>query len=52
MGQITDNHIINYRKKLGGFINIHQLKEVYVIDRNRFAQIEPYSYTNTKISKR
>lgn len=52
IGQKTASRIVNYRKKLGGFANIHQLKEVYAIDSNRFLQIEPYLFVDKANVKR
>jgi len=46
IGEKTAAQIISYRTKLGGFIHINQLKEVFLIDEKRFAQIEPYLYVN------
>jgi DNA uptake protein ComE-like DNA-binding protein len=46
IGQKTASLIIKYREKLGGFIDINQLKEVYSIDSNRYLQISPYLYVN------
>ena len=52
IGQKTASRIIQYREKLGGFVHLHQLKEVYAVDSNRFLQIEPYLYVDkTKIKK-
>ena len=52
IGQKTASRIVKYREKLGGFDNIHQLKEVYAIDSNRFIQIEPYLFVDKmKIKK-
>ena len=52
IGQKTASRIVQYREKLGGFVHLNQLKEVYAIDSNRFLQIEPYLYADkTKIKK-
>jgi competence ComEA-like helix-hairpin-helix protein len=52
IGQKTASRIVRYREKLGGFVHIHQLKEVYAIDSNRFLQIEPYLFVDkTNIKK-
>lgn len=52
IGQKTASRIVRYRENLGGFAHIHQLKEVYAIDNNRFLQIEPYLFVDkTKIKK-
>lgn len=48
IGQKTASRIIKYREKLGGFISINQLKEVYSIDSSRFLQISPYLYVNNE----
>ena len=46
IGEKTASRIILYREKLGGFIRIDQLKEVFSIDEERFTKIEPYLYVN------
>jgi len=46
IGEKIAAQIISYRTKLGGFIRIDQLKEVFLIDEERFAKIEPYLYVN------
>ena len=52
IGNKTASRIVQYREKLGGFSHIHQLREVYAIDSNRFLQIEPYLYVDkTNIKK-
>jgi len=52
IGQKTASRIIQYREKLGGFIHLQQLEEVYAIDSNRFLQIEPYLYVDkSKVKK-
>ena len=52
IGQKTANRIVDYREKLGGFINIQQLREVYAIDSSRFLQIKPYLFVDkTNIKK-
>ena len=46
IGESVASQIITYRTKLGGFIHIDQLKEVFLIDDERFTKIEPYLYVN------
>jgi DNA uptake protein ComE-like DNA-binding protein len=46
IGAKTASQIIKYRNKLGGYVAVNQLKEVYVIDSNRFLQISPYLYVD------
>jgi competence ComEA-like helix-hairpin-helix protein len=44
--------IVNYREKLGGFVHINQLKEVYGMDSNCFLRLKDYFYTDgTNIKK-
>ena len=52
IGEKTASRIISYRKKLGGFIHIDQLKEVYSIDDERFSKIEPHLYVNAAIIRK
>jgi competence protein ComEA len=40
------SRIVKYRTLLGGFVNINQLKEVYGLDSNRYAEIKPYITLN------
>lgn len=40
IGPKTANQIINYRKKLGGFNNVNQLKEVYLVSDSLFKKVE------------
>jgi competence ComEA-like helix-hairpin-helix protein len=47
IGQKTAARIVQYREKLGGFVNLNQLKEVYAIDSSRFLQISPYLSVNS-----
>lgn len=42
IGPKTASNIVNYRKRLGGFYKVEQLKEVYGIDSNRFEMISKY----------
>jgi len=46
IGEKVASQIVSYRTKLGGFIRIDQLKEVFLIDDERFIKIEPYLYVN------
>ena len=48
IGQKTASQIIKYREKLGGYISVNQLKEVYVVDSVRFLQISPYLHIDEK----
>ncbi|MBK0382683.1 helix-hairpin-helix domain-containing protein [Pedobacter sp. SD-b] len=41
IGPSFASRIIKYRNKLGGFININQLREVYGLDSLKFEQIKP-----------
>ncbi|MDR1792156.1 MAG: helix-hairpin-helix domain-containing protein [Bacteroidales bacterium] len=42
IGSKTAAKIIEYRAQLGGFYDVTQLREIYIIDSARFAQISPY----------
>jgi competence ComEA-like helix-hairpin-helix protein len=42
IGAKTASLIVKYREKLGGYVSVNQLKEIYVIDSSRFLQISPY----------
>jgi competence ComEA-like helix-hairpin-helix protein len=46
IGTKIASQIIKYREKLGGYVAVNQLKEVYAIDSNRFLQISPYLYVD------
>ena len=52
IGQKTASQIIAYRKKLGGYVTVNQLNEVYIIDSNRFMQISPYLYADLQHIKK
>jgi competence ComEA-like helix-hairpin-helix protein len=52
IGQKTASGIINYREKLGGYISLNQLREVYVIDSSRYIQINPYLSVNSGLIKK
>jgi competence protein ComEA len=52
IGESYAKWIINYRKRLGGFSKSGQLLEVWKIDVEKYAQIEPYVTVNSnQISK-
>lgn len=40
IGALFAQRIVNYRNRLGGFINIDQLKEVYGMDKDRYAEMQ------------
>lgn len=42
IGSYTAGRIIAYREKLGGFINVEQLREVKGVDSARYATVLPY----------
>ena len=50
VGPVFSGRIIRYRKKLGGFVSVRQLQEVYGIDSSKFAGIESQVYLDTTIS--
>ena len=41
IGASFARRIVNYRNRLGGFINKEQLKEVYGMDDDRYAEMQP-----------
>ncbi len=43
--------IMDYREQLGGFINIHQLKEVFGISEEEFDKMEAYIQTDASLLK-
>lgn len=50
IGSYTAGRIIAYREKLGGFINVEQLREVKGVDSARYATVLPYlRLENTEI---
>jgi len=52
VGESFAKWIINYRARLGGFTKIEQLLEVWKIDVEKYAQIEPFVTVNSnQISK-
>lgn len=48
IGPSFASRIIKYRNKLGGFVSIQQLKEVYGIDSAKFKQLAPQLHVNAK----
>ncbi|GHU85991.1 hypothetical protein FACS1894153_2220 [Bacteroidia bacterium] len=48
IGNVLSNRIIKYREQLGGFIDKHQLLEVWGIDSAKYLQIEKHFIINTK----
>lgn len=44
IGPVFARRIIRYREKLGGFVNMGQLLEVYGMDSLRFKELEPVCY--------
>lgn len=42
IGPYTASRIIEFREKLGGFVNLEQLRDVKGMDEARFATIQPY----------
>lgn len=52
IGIKTANRIINYRERLGGFISMEQLLEIYTIDSNRYHHIIPYMCLNENSVKK
>ena len=52
IGAKTAAQIISYRTKLGGFIHLDQLKEITIINEERFIKIAPYLHVNEKYIKK
>lgn len=46
VGSAFSRRIINYRKKLGGYQHINQLKEVYGISDSLFLRLEPHVFVS------
>lgn len=44
IGEYFANKIVDFRKKLGGFYDIHQLLDIYRFDKNVFLKIESQIY--------
>lgn len=44
IGKVRARNIYKYGKKLGGYINLEQLREVYSIDEETFQKIKPHLY--------
>ncbi len=52
VGKVRARNIYKYGQKLGGYISVEQLKEVYSIDSATFEQINPHFYAGkTEIRK-
>ena len=52
VGKVRARNIYKYGQKLGGYISVEQLKEVYSIDSATFEQIKPHFYAGkTEIKK-
>ncbi|MBO5844379.1 MAG: helix-hairpin-helix domain-containing protein [Bacteroidales bacterium] len=52
VGKVRARNIYKYGQKLGGYISVNQLKEVYSIDSATFEQIKPHFYAGkTEIRK-
>ncbi len=49
IGPVLSERIIKYRIKLGGFVSISQLNEVYGIDSLCYKKIEEYIYIDTSL---
>lgn len=42
IGSVFARRIVKYRRLLGGFVSVSQLKEVYGIDESRYDKLEPW----------
>jgi competence protein ComEA len=51
IGITLAQRIINYRDKLGGFVNFDQLVEVYNLPADGIEEIKKYAYLNTPVKK-
>ena len=51
IGIKTANQILAFRKKLGGFSNINQLKEVYLISDSLYSTMENQLFNDNKVLK-
>jgi DNA uptake protein ComE-like DNA-binding protein len=52
VGKVRARSIYKYGQKLGGYVSVEQLKEVYTIDEETFKQISPHFYAGkTQIRK-
>jgi competence ComEA-like helix-hairpin-helix protein len=51
IGNVLSERIVKYREKLGGFVSISQLKEVYGISDSVFQVIQPHLKKKKYISK-
>ena len=47
IGPSTAKAILAYRKRLGGYYNLKQLQEVYLIDSAKYVRLSPNFYINT-----
>lgn len=49
IGPVFSRRIIKYRDLLGGFYTVHQLAEVYGIDSDKYAALEPWFTVDTAL---
>lgn len=49
IGPVFSRRIIKYRELLGGFYAVHQLAEVYGIDADKYAALEPWFTVDTAL---
>lgn len=49
IGPVFSRRIIKYRDLLGGFYTVHQLAEVYGIDTDKYAALEPWFIVDTAL---
>lgn len=47
IGPFYASAIVEYRNKLGGYVSLNQLMELYKMDTTRFLQIQPFLYLDT-----
>ena len=47
IGPFYAGAIVEYRKRLGGYVNMIQLMEIYKMDSSRYHQIQPYLYLDS-----
>ncbi|MDO5666132.1 MAG: helix-hairpin-helix domain-containing protein [Bacteroidia bacterium] len=51
IGSSFASRIIKYRKSLGGFVSVEQLREIYGVDSEMFSRISPYIQADGNFKK-
>lgn len=52
VGPVIAQRILRYRERLGGYVNIQQLREVHGIDSTRYADMQPHLTVDTAVVRR